>query len=610
MTAEEEEQKSSPQQSSQEDSQSRAQPEDVPTRLSTDKPTVTDALGFRAYASAIAQFLTDDESKPPLTISIQAPWGGGKTSMMLMIEEELDPKAERSMLRESTANLSSKLTVADLEIEVNAQIAGSMPSDLPKLRKNATASGRRTTVWFNAWKYESTSQVWAGLVDAILQQVPMRLGRRERELFWVRLNLSRVDGARIRQSIHEYFIDRVFRTSVGVVWATAAAVVTFLLARLALHTSEPASYSTVLGLVAGVSMKFWLTKIQFANEAVSEMFKNLAQAPAYDKELGFVHQAESDLRRVFRSLPLNEGLVVFIDDLDRCSPMKIAAVLEAVNLIIAGDFPDCFFVLGMDAEMVAAALQVAHKDLIAGAGEKSQIPIGWRFMDKFVQLPFVVPPVDSASARQLLQRLWGVDSESLINEGSEPQRNFGGRPRQDLREFIVLSESLAYLFDGNPRELKRFTNLMRFHWFLWVARQRRSSSSPQAHALAHWTAMSVKWPEHVRWLRRLNGRIPVPRVLDSAAEQPDGVAGQALSQLQGLKHGDPFLNHLRVLEALANAESMSFKQWQEALKMLYDMGDPSPEWVGDSALFSFYRHMSSTLRDTDALSHQVGTGFW
>jgi len=69
--------------------------EDVPTRLSTDKPTDKDALGFRTYARAIAQFLTDDESKPPLTISIQAPWGGGKTSMMLMIEEELDPKTER-----------------------------------------------------------------------------------------------------------------------------------------------------------------------------------------------------------------------------------------------------------------------------------------------------------------------------------------------------------------------------------------------------------------------------------------------------------------------------------------------------------------------------------
>ena len=59
------------------------------------------------------------------------------------------------------------------------------------------------TVWFNAWKYESTNEVWAGLADAILHQVADQLPPRERETFWLRLNFRRIDPDRVRQRIHE-----------------------------------------------------------------------------------------------------------------------------------------------------------------------------------------------------------------------------------------------------------------------------------------------------------------------------------------------------------------------------------------------------------------------
>jgi len=61
------------------------------THLAKDLPTTDDSLGFARYATAIASFLTHEDSEPPLTISIHAPWGGGKTSLMLMIRRELDP---------------------------------------------------------------------------------------------------------------------------------------------------------------------------------------------------------------------------------------------------------------------------------------------------------------------------------------------------------------------------------------------------------------------------------------------------------------------------------------------------------------------------------------
>jgi hypothetical protein len=88
--------------------------------------------------------------------------------------------------------------------------------------------------------------------------------------------------------------------------------------------------------------------------------------PDYGTELGYIHRVEADLRRVLDSVPeRHRPIVIFIDDLDRCSPAKVAQVVEAVNLFLGGEFPNCMFVIGMDAEMVAAALQAAHQDMIA-----------------------------------------------------------------------------------------------------------------------------------------------------------------------------------------------------------------------------------------------------
>lgn len=46
------------------------------THVARDKWTIDDSLGYYPYAYAIYRFLTDEETAPPLAISIQAPWGG------------------------------------------------------------------------------------------------------------------------------------------------------------------------------------------------------------------------------------------------------------------------------------------------------------------------------------------------------------------------------------------------------------------------------------------------------------------------------------------------------------------------------------------------------
>ena len=63
----------------------------VETELVSDLWTLEDELGRLAHARALVDFIVQRETRPPLTLSIAAQWGGGKTSLMRMVRERLDP---------------------------------------------------------------------------------------------------------------------------------------------------------------------------------------------------------------------------------------------------------------------------------------------------------------------------------------------------------------------------------------------------------------------------------------------------------------------------------------------------------------------------------------
>jgi len=111
-------------------------------------------------------------------------------------------------------------------------------------------------------------------------------------------------------------------------------------------------------------------------EKAAGTMRELIREPDYEGKMGYLHLVESDIREVLqlataasvtKENPNGNPLVVFVDDLDRCAPYKVAEVVEAINLFLCGDYPNCIFVLGMEPGMVAAALEVANKDVIQKA---------------------------------------------------------------------------------------------------------------------------------------------------------------------------------------------------------------------------------------------------
>jgi hypothetical protein len=353
------------------------------------------------------------------------------------------------------------------------------------------------------------------------------------------------------------------------------------------------------------------------------------EAPDYGANLGFIHHVVEDLRKVFEIIPQKyRPMVIFIDDLDRCSPNKVADVIEAVNLFLAGEFPDCMFVMGIDDEMVAAALNKAHSDVISKLPSYAKsASIGWRFMDKFVQLPFLVPPPTRDELKKYANSLFLEDSgetskidietrnkatqvienatagekapQQIVQEIAE-KKNLSSQQQQTLKEEVAVIQGMdrnirafsdeekkirdlltasAADFSTNPRDIKRFINVFRFYYFLRAAREARKDSVPSLNQLSRWILFSLKWPEAVRYLSRI-------QLAPNALSHPQFVA----------------------LEK-AGKESQSLEDWKKSAALALGMNADDNPWLSSQEMMRFFKSESG-FAEAERLSASCGKGLW
>lgn len=593
------------------------------THVARDRWTTNDSLGHYPYAYAIYRFLTDPETKPPLAVSIQAPWGGGKTSLMRMVQQQLDPDSYQKADRTDAAlqTDAGKATVGDVRLLLD-KISASQAT-VPPIDQEGP---RRITIWFNAWKYESTAQVWAGLADCIVRQIGERLNPIERELFWFRLQLRRLDAGKIRQKIHQELFASLWEKIISL------APVYLVGLGLLIVTTLKGLWLGTGGLIIGESAIAWgqfkRAKSDVDKKPARVSLGEFVHAPDYAANLGFVHEVVEDLKRVFALLPSKDlPMVIFIDDLDRCSPGKIAAVVEAINLFLAGEFPDCIFILGIDDEMVAAALDKAHSEVVSKLPAYTRSSsIGWRFMDKFVQLPFVIPPPaprdltryadsllsqDSQSSRVgavVLDRAAraveqprdsSITTEEVVKQAADQEKldpeqqealkrdvSIIQQMNENIKHFTDKEEKIRNLISrraqeyfNNPRDMKRFVNLFRFYYFLRAARQARGEAVVSEDQLSRWLVFSLKWPEVVRWIQR-------------HAPPPDGSSDSPLEALENI--------------ALTSSNLVA---WQQSIGKAFGLKPEQTPWLSDEELYDFFKKEASH-EDWKRLSSCDEKGLW
>jgi len=554
---------------------------------------------------------------------------------MQQIRNKLDPREQReknkSNLQESAKSLCQLTLGAALEY-LNRKHEVHQPEKANR--------GQLWTVWFNAWKYDTSEQVWAGLVDAIVSQISGRLPPTDRELFLLRLQLARIDDGIVRRKIYDrvvtiwwnkvrnWFLLGVgaIATALGLHHVTADATLPPFLQHLI--SASPVAASA--GLAFYLFLTYGSSRRETHSEPASFSLAQYLKVPDYDHALGTIHHIHLDLLRVLSLTPRDEEtsgpspIVIFIDDLDRCSPSKVASVVEGVNMFLASEDYRCMFVIGMDPQMIAAALEEAHakvRDQLPSY--ENTVPLGWRFMDKFIQLPFTIPPSDKDRLKSYVDWLAAPEqrdatlaaderapvaqvtpitpivqrsqrkTDIALSPVEEPEPSKQAQAEilfKESRDVGIIIREAAGNTSGNPREIKRLANLARLYLGLRNSKRRHSSTwiSPNLGQYARWIALTLRWPDMMRWLQW-------------GADECSWSTVQASLSLQERR--------LHVLQDTA-LTSTTAEMWKVAVVGTLNVPCDKPsDWVRDTKLFEFFR-AEAELPQHERLSTAVARGFW
>jgi len=336
-------------------------------RRSEDKPTTTetvadilasdrpiqpgdpDPLNFGAIARGLSRFMRNPSTEPPLTVAITGAWGTGKSSLMNLLYYDLKQYGF-------------------------------------------------TPVWFNAWHHQKGEQLLASLYANIQSQaipswsswsggIPVGL------LF--RLNLF------FRRSSKHWLLTCLLI-------ALPIAVFTYLI----LHPSQLNGFDmdTVLKAATDADSKKLIITLLSGLPPLAAFMHSLRAFginPTQLIALGSSNKVQSthidpsarqrfanEFKEVTECLELG-SMVIFIDDLDRCSKENVVDILESINFLsVSGG---CYIILGMDKGWVEVCIEQQFPEMTQNSHDFAN-----EYLEKLINIDVPVPTLENEGSGKLL----------------------------------------------------------------------------------------------------------------------------------------------------------------------------------------------------------------
>lgn len=359
-----------------------------------DIETSEDLLGYRFHAKLLKEIVLD-KSMLPTSIGIFGNWGYGKSSLMLLLEKEI--------------NEEIAMHVAE----------GNTP--------------RILQVRFNGWQYESYEKTKYSLIQVLLDSVEKYLSDNrdvfeKLDILLKRINLLKLGVLLLKK----YVWDKIPN---------------------AIKSNLPQADD--LKECIGVDD---ITKFQneFQNEHTSlfvTKFRTLLES--------IVEEAKFD------------SIIVYIDDLDRCSGEKMIECIEAIKLFL--NVKNTAFVLGADERMVERAIKEHYPEI---EQDKRQIYSPFSdYLEKLIQIPYRLPRLSlNEQYTYILFLLLKSKYPNFFNavikdyndyKNKEPFGNYdaekmratlGENKIPDVEALIPIIPMMTRFLNGSPRQLKRFLN--------------------------------------------------------------------------------------------------------------------------------------------------------
>ena len=411
-----------------------------------DTATGVDQLGFKPYVEAVAAFLTNEETKPPLTMSVEGEWGSGKSSFMLMLE-------------------------------------GAIDDHYKKLGKQAKI------VRFNAWRYDKDEAMWAAFALLLTESLARKLPPLKRIRAHCALQYQRFDWKKGWFAVVRFSVLALF-----LLFTTIASG-----KYLVNHPNSINPFSEVTKGGNGVSppagdkpdealLKLLITAaggggyvlllamlVKKAVDMVGNPFaidlNKFNGSLSYEEKVSFVEHFHKDFSKILAVYSEDQTVFVFIDDLDRCELPKAADMMQGLNLLMS-DSCKAIYVLGLDRDKIAAGLAAKYEKLftylndqrttLAGGANtttQSGLDFGFDFLEKFIQIPYQIPKPSNRDIARLFVSPDEQAGAAPSTENVDPGILFQTKVDSPLVRDII--SMVAPSFNHNPRRIKQFVNCFR-----------------------------------------------------------------------------------------------------------------------------------------------------
>lgn len=152
----------------------------------------------------------------------------------------------------------------------------------------------------------------------------------------------------------------------------------------------------------------------------------------------------------------NERIIIFIDDLDRCSIKNAKNIIDAIRLFLTTE--KCVFILGLDIDRLQKSLDHEFQHLKDFDARE--------YIDKIVQLRFELPPLYHEDVKKYARELFPSNFEE---------------------KYI---ETITMGIQANPRNIKLFANNLRFQLTL----SRYQTFEVKEFLLVMWLVLKHSFP--------------------------------------------------------------------------------------------------------------------
>jgi hypothetical protein len=289
-----------------------------------------------------------------------------------------------------------------------------------------------TAIWFNAWRYEREEQfTLIPLLKKIVYSLP---------------DTHEFDGLR-----------KAIKRGIGTIRRNMGQIITsvvsdFVAKSVGLNTAK---------VVKDISNEL-IPKIELLTEA------NEKDTIYFDG----LEKIEDEIKKI-RIKKQRIRIVVFIDDLDRCSPKKALEVFESVKVFLGVE--GFIYVLGLSHETISK--------LITAEYGKSDIK-GDQYIKKIIQIPITLPE-------------WSTNDVSILIDDFIKSGTIFGKYVDIIKEN---TELIAKAIEKNPRETKRFINNFIVAYEILL----RYTKKVNAKELLIVQAINVRWNRFYRLMVKLS----------------------------------------------------------------------------------------------------------